>query len=143
MPFDTISKEYFIKRLVDLCLRSGLSGFPTDEADNHILFKSVILILDKSDVFTEKEINYKLEYWIRQISHMKNTDHITLRRSLIDAGYLTRNMDGSCYQVSPLAPGSKYFDDTIEKIDIIQVIKTAQEEIDRRKRAYMENTSIR
>jgi hypothetical protein len=42
-----ITREYFIKRLIDLCLRSGLSGYPTDIIDQHILFKSAALSLER------------------------------------------------------------------------------------------------
>lgn len=37
-----MTKEYFIKRLADLCLRSGLSGFPKDEAVDQIDVVEVI-----------------------------------------------------------------------------------------------------
>lgn len=135
-----ITREYFTKRLVDICLRSGLAGFPQADEAQHILFKSVVLILDKSNIYTEKEVNEKLKYWINHISQIKNIDHVTLRRWLVDTGYLTRNMDGSCYQV--VTPRTPIFDDTIDQIDIAEVIKNGQEEIARRKREYMEKASI-
>lgn len=79
---------------------------------------------------------------INHISQIKNIDHITLRRWLVDTGYLTRNKDGSCYQVSLLATGPQFFDYTIDQIDIMEVIKTGREEIARRKREYMEKSSM-
>ncbi len=135
-----ITRKYFTKRLVDLCLRSGLSGFPTNNEAQHILFKSAVLTLGQADSFTEKEINEKLKYWIDNISQIKDIDHITLRRSLIDTGYLTRNNDGSCYQISQSGPQVQLFDDTIDQIDIMEVMKTAREEIARRKREYMKKS---
>lgn len=138
-----VTREYFMKRLVELCLRSGLSGFPKDDVDQHILFKSAVLTLGKSGAFTEKEINEKLKHWINHISRIKNIDHITLRRWLVDTGYLTRNSDGSCYQISQSGPRSQFFDDAIDQIDVMEVIKTGQEEIARRKRDYMERASMR
>lgn len=133
-----ITKEYFIKRLIDLCLRSGLSEFPKDNTAQHILLKSVVLTLGQLDAFTEKEINEKLKYWISCICKIKNIDHITLRRMLIDSAYLARKNDCSCYQVQPEAPGSQYFEDSINQINIMEVIKTGREEIARRKREYMQ-----
>ena len=32
-----LTRDMFIKRLTNLCLRSGLSGFPKDEIYQHIL----------------------------------------------------------------------------------------------------------
>lgn len=135
-----ITKDHFAKRLVDLCLRSGLSGFPKDDVDQHILLKSAVLTFDQSGTYTEPEINAKLQYWINQVSQIKGIDHGTLRRWLIDAGYLTRSKDGSSYQVSPTGNPAYSFDAAIEQIDVVEVIQNGREEIERRKREYMEKS---
>ncbi|HEX3047514.1 MAG TPA: DUF2087 domain-containing protein [Bacillota bacterium] len=136
-----ITKEYFIKRLIDLCLRSGLSGYPTDIVDQHILFKSAALSLDISGAVTEKEVNEKLKNWIINISRIKNIDHGTLRRRLVDAGYLTRTKDGSSYQVTPSRTRSPFFDESIEQVNVMEIIQTGREEIARRKREYLEKSN--
>ena len=41
----SLSAEQFSKRLVNLCLRSGLGGMPKDETDQHILLKSAVLLV--------------------------------------------------------------------------------------------------
>jgi len=97
--------------------------------------------LGKSGTFTEKEINKKLSYWIN-ISQIKNIDHVTLRRWLVDTGYLVRNNDGSCYQISLSVPRSQLFDDAIDQIDVVEVIKTGREDIAQRKREYLERTKL-
>ncbi|MDD2509933.1 MAG: DUF2087 domain-containing protein [Syntrophomonas sp.] len=136
-----ISQEHFKKCLLNIFLRSGLSEFPSDYTNLHVLLKSAILTLDKTAIFSEKEINHNLDYWINNISKltpMKDIDHVTLRRMLVDSGYLTRNRDGSCYRVSLSGTGQPVFDDAIEQVDVIAVIKSGREEITRRKREYME-----
>jgi hypothetical protein len=135
-----ISKDHFTKRLVDLCLRSGLSGFPKDDVDQHILLKSAVLTFDQSATYTEQDINAGLQYWINQVTHIKGIDHGTLRRWLIDAGYLTRSKDGSSYQVSPSGNRAYSFDAAIEQVDVAGVIQNGREEIERRKREYMEKS---
>lgn len=137
----TVTREKFKKRLVDLCLRSGLEGFPKDHVNQHILLKSAVLTLDNTGILNEREVNEKLTYWLSHIGRIKNIDHITLRRRLVDTGYLTRNNDGSCYRVSPSGSGRQLFDDTIDQLDILEVIKSGREEIARRKREYMEKSS--
>lgn len=137
-----MTRAYFMKRLVDLCLRSGLSGFPKDDVDQHILFKSAVLSIGGAGTFTEKEINEKLKYWINDISQIKNIDHVTLRRCLVDYGYMTRNNDGSCYQLSVSGPQPQLYDDKINQIDVMEVIKTGREDIARRKREYMERANM-
>jgi hypothetical protein len=133
-----ISKEQFIKRLIDLCLRSGLSGYPTDVTAQHILLKSAVLSMDVSGAITEKEVNEKLKYWIDNISRIKNIDHGTLRRRLVDAGYLTRTNDGSSYQVAPSRVHPPFFEESIEQVNVAEVLQTGREEIARRKQEYLD-----
>ena len=133
----SVSVDYFIKRLIKLCLRSGLSGFPKNDVDQHILLKSVVLTIGLSNTFSEKEIDEKLKYWIKHIGKIKNLDHTTLRRRLIDTGYLTRKSDGSSYQVNLSEPQGVRFEASVNGINIQDIITTAQEEIARRKKMYI------
>ncbi len=139
-PVTPITREFFIKRLVDLCLRSGLPGFPKDDRDQHILLKSAVLILGGPGVFTEKEINEKLETWVSQVSQIKNMDRVFLRRRLVDTGYLTRNKDGSNYQIAQPGPRPGFFEESIDRLDILEVIETARQEMARRKREFLEKS---
>ena len=134
-----ISKEHFLKRIGDLCLRSGLSGFPKDDVDQHILLKSAVLMIEQPGTLTEKEINEKLRLWC-QIAQIKGIDHGTLRRRLVDTGYLARSKDGSTYQVYPAGAGKYEFDAAIDQIILAEAIAAAREEIERRKRLYMEKS---
>jgi hypothetical protein len=43
-----VTEQLFVKRLTNLCLRSGLTGFPKDDLDQHILLKSAALTFDPS-----------------------------------------------------------------------------------------------
>ena len=135
-----ITSEYFMKRLVDLCLRSGLSGFPKNDVDQHILLKSAAVTLGQPGCFTEKELNEKLEYWAKHIGQIKNIDRITLRRGLVDTGYLTRNKDGSSYQVAQPGQRAVLFDGAIDHMDILEVLTTAREEMARKKREYLDKS---
>lgn len=132
-----ITKEIFSRRIAELILKSGLSGFPKDEADQHILLKSIVLGMGKAEIFNEKEINERIQYWILSVAHMKMMDHSTLRRWLVDSGYLTRSSDGSRYQA---APGSRaqFFTPDVDEIDVLQVLQSAREEIEQRKKAFLE-----
>jgi hypothetical protein len=67
---------------------------------------------------------------------MKKFDHSSLRRWLVDFGYLVRNKDGSRYEV---AAGSRaqLFDPSIDQVDIAEVIRNAREEIARKKQEYL------
>ena len=129
--------EQFSKRLANLCLRSGLAGMPKDEMDQHILLKSAALIVPTAGSLTEKEINEALQVWLTQVCVIKNFDRVTLRRWLVDAGYLTRSSNGTSYQVAQPAPRPELFDPSVDQIDILESIRAAREEIERRKQAFL------
>lgn len=136
-----ISEQLFLKRLTNLCLRSGLSGFPKDDTDQHILLKSAALTLDPATVYTEAEINELLKVWINQIAGIEGIDHGTLRRRLIDSGYLERDKTGSSYQISASGPRVVQFEAPIEAIDPRQALEAARQEIEARKRAYLQKAN--
>lgn len=135
-----ITREYFIKRFAALCLRSGMTGFPKDELDQHILLKSIVLTIDPSGTYTQQEIDEKIKYWINRISQIQKLDHSSVRRWLVDGGHLTRNADGSCYQVVVTRSRPPFFEEAVAQIDLLEVVKTAQEEIAKKKLAYLEKS---
>lgn len=135
----TIQKDAFIKRFSELCLRSGLSGLPKDELDQHILFKSAAIAFKAGGPFSELDVNEKLGYWVSRISQLKGLDYITLRRNLVDNAYLMRSKDGSSYTLGT-GPAQLTFDPKIDQIDLEGVLAAAREEIARRKREYLEKT---
>ena len=110
---------------------------PKDETDQHILLKSVVNLVQTSDPLSEKEINAKLQDWLTQVCVIKNFDRVTLRRWLVDTGYLTRNSDGTGYQIAVPGPRPDLFEESVDRIDIVQAIQTAREEMERRKQAYL------
>jgi hypothetical protein len=140
----SITKEYFTKRLADLCIKSGLQDLPKDLTDQHILLKSAILMVGQpGSSLTEKEVTEKLELWFLEVGQIKFLDPVTIRRTLVDRGYLTRSKDGSSYQVSQPGSTTVTFDDEVDRLDIAEVIAGAREDIARRKREYMDKAKAR
>ncbi len=133
----TMTSEQFTKRLVNLCLKSGLAGMPKDEADQHLLLKSAALLMGTTGALTEKEVNDKLQLWLTQVCVIKNFDRVTLRRWMVDTGYLTRSSNGATYQVAQPGPRPELFDASVEAIDPIETISAAREEQERRKQAFL------
>ena len=133
-----MTKEYFARRLAELCLKSGLAGFPRDEADRHILLKSAMLVIGQTGAMTEGEVNEKLGLWVLQVGQMLSLDRVTVRRTLVDTGYLIRTKDGSSYHVANPGPRPDLFAPEVDQLDIPAVIQAGREEIERRKREYLE-----
>jgi len=102
-----IGIEQFTDRLLRLGAASRSRPWPRKRLDRHILMKSIALTLDSSCEYSEPQINEALRTWNEQIAPAIETDHVTLRRMLVDYGYLERRPDGSVYRVgfppNPLA----------------------------------------
>ncbi len=111
-----VSAEEFVERLC----RVGADrprGFPRARADREILFKSIRLVLDSARMYSEREINAELEAWKRDVAPSIETDHVTLRRMLVDYGHLERNADGRAYRVAfPARPTAFALD--VDEIDV-------------------------
>jgi hypothetical protein len=132
-----ITSEQFSKRLTNLCLRSGLAGMPKDETDQHILLKSAVLLIGNAGPLTEKEVNDRLQVWLTQVCVIKNFDRVTLRRWLVDTGYLTRDGLGINYRIAVPEPRPDLFDPAVDQIDVVATIRAAREEMELKKQAYL------
>jgi hypothetical protein len=132
-----VTKEMFEKKVADLCLKNGMSGLPKDELDQHILLKSMVITFGKVDQISEKEVNEKLGAWINKVSLIKDLDPVTLRRRLVDTGYLVRSNDGSTYQIAETDPYQPGYDPEIDGVDIAEVVRLKKEEVERRKQEFL------
>lgn len=112
-----ISIEEFVERLCLVGADRGPRGFPRKQRDRAILMKSVLMLLDSSRTYTEAEINERLKTWNREVAPAIRTDHVTVRRLLIDYGHLERTADGSSYRVG-FPARSVAFDLEVEDLDV-------------------------
>jgi hypothetical protein len=94
-----ISTEEFVERLCKVAAARGPRRFPRAARDREILMQSIVLGLDSSRSYSEREINAALRAWKRDVAPAIETDHVTLRRLLVDRGRLERTPDGARYRV--------------------------------------------
>jgi hypothetical protein len=132
-----ITTEQFTKRFVNLCLR-GLAGIPKDQNDQHILLKSAVMYIRMNKPLTEKELNDRLQTWLDLVSAGENLDRVSLRRWLVDSGYLTRDGLGSQYEIAQPEPHSGLFEPAIEQLEPSSILQAAREEMERKKQAYLQ-----
>ncbi len=130
-----ISNGEFEDRLAELCLKSGLKGVPRKQRDQHILLKSVVLTLDPLKEFTESEVNDKLAFWLADIARGIELDRVTLRRWLVDEGYLERDSRGLRYRVGEVIP--RLFAPGVDEVDVYRVIGVAMKSLQKRKQSYL------
>ena len=94
-----ITAEEFVERLCRIGSGRDPRGFPRRRRDRAILFRSLVQTLRSDRTYTEPEINTAIEAWKRGVAPSITTDHVTLRRLLVDHGHLERTPDGGVYQL--------------------------------------------
>jgi len=134
MSAQTISAAQFEERLATICLGGAGTAFPRRTRDRHILYRSIIQGLNHARKYSEAELNDALQQWRLGIGTCLDIDHVTLRRYLIDERYLSRDANGSMYQVNPSGNAAIEFEPSIATIDPFMVIQAAKDRVAERKR---------
>ena len=112
-----VSPEEFVERLCRLGADRGPRRFPRGRRDREILMKSITMLLDSRRAYSEREINLALQSWNRDVAPAIRSDHVTVRRLLVDYGHLERTRDGAIYRVGfPARPVA--FDLEVDEIDV-------------------------
>jgi hypothetical protein len=112
-----IEVEEFVERLCRLGADRGPRRFPRKRRDREIMMKSIRMSMDADREYSEPEMNDLLQRWKSEVAPAIHTDHVTLRRLLVDYGEIERTSDGARYRVGfPARPVA--FDLEIDEIDI-------------------------
>ena len=131
-----VTKEEFTTRLVELCLKSGMRDFPRKRRDQHILMNSVALTLDPTATYSESEITDRLIFWLTDIGQSIDFDHVSLRRLLVDEGYLMRDNAGTQYRVRHEGSNEMSFEAEVDNVDVYTEIGLAKKALLDRKRRH-------
>jgi hypothetical protein len=128
-----ISAEEFVERLCRLAADRGPRRFPRKRRDREILIKSITMTLESARTYSEAEVNDALLSWKREVGAEIETDHVTLRRLLVDHGHLERTADGRAYRVGyPSRPMA--FDLEVDDVDVRATLAAYREHSERRRR---------
>ncbi|RKG40845.1 DUF2087 domain-containing protein [Acinetobacter rongchengensis] len=88
------------------------------------------LTIPSSQILNEKDVNQALKHWLNSTGSILWIDHVELRRTLIDYGFLHRNLAGNEYQRLQLLdkhPAKTYID-LLSTMDIdVTVFKIKQQ----------------
>jgi len=88
-------------RLESLVLKSGLHLGLLSEADRALVLALAACAIEPGRSLREDEVNRRLSDWLADVGAMVQTDHVELRRWLVDAGYLARDGWGYAYVRGP------------------------------------------
>lgn len=126
----------FKKRLEALCARGTGREWPRKTPDQHVLLKSAAMLLETGRDYGEAEINEPLEAWCQGPGEAFIMDHVTLRRYLVDAGYLSRDAAGQSYGLDG-QKAAEMFTPEVEALDPAAIVRDALREREERKRRFM------
>ena len=102
MDMDAVEFE---RRLAALARREGLT-FSTlvslPPPDRAVLVATIVRGFDAAAVYREREVNDVLRAWLGGAGAMVETDHVHIRRWLVDTCVLARTSDCAEYRLSPL-----------------------------------------
>ena len=112
-----ISVEEFVERLCLVGADRGPRRFPKKQKDRQIIMKSILMGMDSARTYTEAQVNEIILDWNREVAPAIETDHVAVRRWLVDYGLLERSPDGKVYRVG-FPAGSVIFDLEVDDIDV-------------------------
>ncbi len=132
-----ITEDVFKSRFVPLVVGGG-SLLKKSVEDQHILFVSAVLRIEPGREYSEAELNEALKPWSATFGEGFGLDHVTLRRHLIDEGYLLRDAAGTMYMLNTDDPPVS-FEETIAELDHEEMLEQAQREREERRRKYTQS----
>jgi hypothetical protein len=128
-----ITLPQFTTRFVSLILDAR--DVPKKPSDLRILLLSSILRLDPGSACSESELNDALQRWVLEFGGDLGLDHVSLRRALVDEGFVRRDPAGVVYHIEAEPRGASY-DPAIRTLDLEQLIRDAKDDRERRKRLH-------
>ena len=88
------------RALKRLLANGRLTSLPKRPADQELLVALAAAQIEPHRSCVESEINERLATWLETLSEPYGIDHVTLRRMLVDSGFLKRTHSGSAYKVN-------------------------------------------
>lgn len=128
-----IDLEDFVYRLCRVGADRDPRRFPRRRDDREVLIKSIVMGMDSGRHYSEPEVNNLLREWKQHVAPAIETDHVSIRRLLIDSGHLERTADGRAYRVG-FPPRPLAFDLKIEELDLRATVAAYLEHRRRRRR---------
>lgn len=112
-----------------------LTGLPVRRSDLELLLALAAPRFAPGRAYSESEVNDVLRDWLATFCAPYGIDHVTLRRCMVDAGFLQRDRSGSTYRIDPAK-----IDPENAVIDLARLLEEVAAERAARKRARAAHT---
>ena len=135
---DSAATHQSVEELLRRLLQSGqLHGFPKHPGQRDALLAVAATGLTRRRPYPEWEINDALGGWLASVR--ADIDHVTLRRRMVDLGFLKRRTDGSVYFLN-YGRVVEILGDPAVKVDAGAILNDILQERGARRRAYVNDT---
>lgn len=115
---------------------SGSSlDYPRKPQDRIVFLGALSISLMQRESYSEPELNEAIAGWLQSFDVTTTLDHVTLRRYLVDAGYLLRDEAGLHYSVDRAALSAD-FEESVSSLDAYEIVRQARAEREARKQAF-------
>ena len=131
----TIGAEEFRKRLLAIVGPGGGPGLPRRQRDREIFLRAAAQGL-RQPTYSESDLNAALGDWLSLVEIHDRVDHVSLRRYLVDSGYLQREAGGSVYTVRLSGREDVPFESGVREVDAVDVIHSARVRASQRRRQW-------
>lgn len=128
-----IGADEFRSRLAALCSGGVGPGLPRRRRDAQIFLRGVAACLDPGVLYDERSVGDALRRWIALAGPRVDLDHVTLRRYLVDEGYLVRDPGGSSYEVRRSGRGRVTFDPAVNGLEPARLVADLRQREARRR----------
>jgi hypothetical protein len=132
-----VDRREFEARLAAVC-GGRVMVLPRKQRDRHILFRAIAQTLENKSPYSERELNRSLTEWVASTGLDAPLDHVSLRRYLVEYGYLLRDRAGRLYTVRIDGNKTVRFDSGIEALDVVDLIWACRTRAIARKRRWLD-----
>lgn len=88
-------------RLESLVVKTGLHLGVLPDSDRTLILALAACAIEPGQPLREDEVNRRLMSWLADVGQVLRTDHVELRRWLVDAGFVARDDWGHAYVRGP------------------------------------------
>lgn len=125
---ETITVKEFQSRLRVWCREDrSYHQLPSKRKDRWILFYSLVRAIDELETFDEPAINEQIRQWLAGIGKTLEIDPVSIRRELVDGGFLERDPAGSVYRKSTRYRRTFDFENGIEDLDLECLVRAGSD----------------
>jgi hypothetical protein len=122
------------QRSLERLLANGpLTGWPRRPDDQSLLVRLAAARFEPGRAYRETEVNDVLKEALAQFSAEYGIDHVSMRRALVDAGWLVRDKSGALYEPDPARRPEL---EALRDLQPATILKQAQEAREARKRQH-------